>query len=176
MQDSVDEHVAHWANELPWMDPVKEAVFVRLGIIAQHANLLRRDLNEADGLPHWKFKVLIALRRNGPPYTASPSELADHLHLSRGALSNRLSVLEADGLLTRAVDVHDRRRVHVTLTPAGHKAFETHAYGEEELEQRMLAGLSPGEKRRLSDLLRKIVVAVEIPDPTSPDAARMATH
>ena len=164
MRDSVDAHVAHWADELPWMDPVKEAVFVRLGIIARHANLLRRDLDDADGLAHWKFKVLISLRRNGSPYTASPSELADHLGLSRGALSNRLGVLEADGLVTRTTDAQDRRRVHVTLTPAGHRAFEAHAGGEEDLEQQLLASLTSRERQTLSDLLRKIVVTIENPD------------
>jgi DNA-binding MarR family transcriptional regulator len=169
MRDSVDAHVEHWADELPWMDPVKEAIFVRLGLIARHASLSRRDLDDADELARWKFKVLITLRRQGPPYTASPSQLADHLGLSRGALSNRLGALEADGLIERAADSRDRRRVHVTLTPAGHTAFQTHASNEEDLEQQLLVALSPPEKITLANLLRKIVLPIE--DRTPPPIA-----
>ncbi|HEX6514034.1 MAG TPA: MarR family transcriptional regulator [Nocardioidaceae bacterium] len=161
MRDWVDEHVEQWADELPWMDPIKEAIFVRVGVVARHANLLRRRLDEADELAHWKFKVLITLRGLGPPYTASPSEIAGHLGLSRGALSNRLGVLEAEGLLTRTVDRQDRRRVHVTLTDAGHAAFEKHASNEEGLEQQMLEPLTAAEKKTLARLLRKIVVGIE---------------
>lgn len=163
MRDWVDEHVEQWADELPWMDPVKEAIFVRVGVVARHANLLRRRLDETDELAHWKFKVLITLRRLGPPYTASPSAIAEHLGLSRGALSNRLGVLEAEGLLARTVDGSDRRRVHVTLTEAGHAAFEKHASNEEDLEQQMLAPLTPTEKETLATLLRKIVLGIEGP-------------
>jgi DNA-binding MarR family transcriptional regulator len=67
----------------------------------------------------WQFKILLALRRRGTPYTASPSELADWLGLTRGALSARLRPLEEDGLIGRTVEAADRRGVQVSLTPAG---------------------------------------------------------
>jgi hypothetical protein len=74
--DSVDRHVALWSKELDWMDPVKEAIFARLAILARHAAQARRDTLDSDGLRHWQFKVLLMLRRIGPPYEASPSRLA----------------------------------------------------------------------------------------------------
>src|SRR5215475_9498199 len=127
MRDSVDQHVALWSNELDWLDPVKEAIFTRLAILARHAAQARRDTLDSEGLKHWQFKVLLMLCRLGPPHAASPSELADMLGLTRGALSARLRPLEEAGLITRAHDAADRRRVQVRLTPAGHHAFEQHA-------------------------------------------------
>jgi DNA-binding MarR family transcriptional regulator len=168
VRDSVDAHVARWASELPWMDPVKEAIFVRLMIVARHASASQLGLLEADGLRRWQFKILLMLRRCGPPYSASPSQLADLLGLSRGALSARLGPLERDGLIERSTDGGDRRRVHVTLTPAGYDAFEEHAASEETAEVHLLDPLSDPERRTLADLLCKIVAAIESPTGSRP--------
>ncbi|GGN63405.1 hypothetical protein GCM10011579_031720 [Streptomyces albiflavescens] len=159
--DSVDRHVALWKKELDWMDPVKEAIFARLAILARHAAQARRDTLDSDGLQHWQFKVLLMLRRLGPPYEASPSQLADMLGLTRGALSARLGPLEDSGLITRTNERADRRRVRVRLTDAGFDAFEQHAVSEDEGENALLAVLSPAERRMLAELLRKLVVAAE---------------
>jgi DNA-binding MarR family transcriptional regulator len=161
MRDSVDAHVERWAKELTWMDPVKEAVFARLAIVARHANTSGLDLLEADGMRRWQFKILLTLRRSGSPYSASPSEIANLLRLSRGALSARLGPLERAGLIVRTVDDADRRRVHVSLTPAGHDAFEKHAANEETAESELLTVLTDRERRTLANLLRKLVVAIE---------------
>jgi DNA-binding MarR family transcriptional regulator len=159
--DSVDRHVAVWAKELDWMDPVKEEIFVRLAILARRAAQARRDMLDSDGLQHWQFKVLLMLRRLGPPYAASPSQLADMLGLTRGALSARLGPLEGAGLIARTHHTADRRRVEVRLTDAGYAAFEQHAVSEDRGEHALLSVLTPAEKRTLADLLRKLVVAAD---------------
>jgi DNA-binding MarR family transcriptional regulator len=170
--DSVDRHVALWSKELDWMDPVKEAIFARLAILARHAAQARRDTLDSDGLRHWQFKVLLMLRRIGPPYEASPSRLADMLGLTRGALSARLGPMEDAGLITRTNERADRRRVRVRLTDAGIGVFEQHAALEEEGENALLAVLSAAEKQTLADLLRKLVVAAE----SGADATGPSTH
>ena len=161
VRDSVDGHVELWSRELGWMDPVKEAIFVRLGIISRHAGQTRLDALRAGGMRRWQFKILLALRRRGTPYTASPSELSDWLGLTRGALSARLRPLEEDGLIARTPGAGDRRRVQVSLTPAGYEAFERHAAQEEDTEKKLLAAFTDDEKQSLAALLRKLVVAIE---------------
>lgn len=173
MRDSVDRHVEVWAKELDWMDPVKEAIFARLAILARRASQVRRATLDADGLRHWQYKVLLTLRRQGPPYTASPSLLADQLGLTRGALSARLGPLEEAGLIGRTHETGDRRRVRVRLTEAGHAAFEQQVALEEEGEIALLAALTAAERLTLADLLRKLVVAVESgPSEASPPGPR----
>jgi DNA-binding MarR family transcriptional regulator len=161
MHDSVDELVELWSKELPWMDPVKESIIARLSILGRHLTAARRDTLDSSGLKHWQFKVLLMLRRLGPPYAASPSQLADMLGLTRGALSARLAPLEQAGLITRADDTEDRRRVHVRITPAGGDAFERHANSEEEGEAALLSALTTREKQTLANLLRKLVAGIE---------------
>src|SRR5215469_16625361 len=130
MPDWVDEHVTRWSEELRGLDPVQEEIFTRLAVLHRHMTQARRDTLHTGGLTYWQFKVLLTLRRHGPPYSASPSHLADRLGLTRGALSAQLGPLEQDGLITRATDGADRRRVHVQLTPAGHSTFEQHIDSE----------------------------------------------
>ena len=162
-QDSVDRHVALWQRELPWMDPLHEQVVARLMLLTKHLARAREVALADDELGRASFKVLLALRRLGPPYTAQPSELAEQLGLSRGALSARLSPLEDDGLITRTTDPDDRRRVHVELTAAGREAFDRHGQHEGRDEAALLDVLSHAEQRRLADLLRTLVLAVEEP-------------
>jgi len=161
MRDSVDQHLTLWSEELGWLDPIQEAIFMRLAILARHAAHARRDTLDSNGLKHWQFKVLLMLRRLGAPYAASPSQLADMIGLTRGALSARLGRLEQAGLITRAAAAADRRRVQVRLTPAGYDAFEQHANAEGQGEGVLLSVLTEEEKRTLADLLRKLVAAVE---------------
>lgn len=160
-RDSVDRHVAMWQGELPWMDPLHEQVVARLMLLNKHLARTRETALADDDLTRASFKVLLALRRLGPPYTAQPSELAEHLGLSRGALSARLSPLEGDGLITRTTDPRDRRQVHVTLTDAGSKAFDRHGQHEGKHEAELLDALSRADQERLADLLRRLVLAVE---------------
>jgi len=161
IRDSVDRHVEVWSKELDWLDPVTEAIFARLSIIARHAAQARRNTLDADGLRYWQFKVLLQLRRTGPPYEASPSDLADSLGLTRGALSARLAPIEEAGFITRTHESADRRRVRVRLTEAGSAAFEQQASREERGEAALLAPLTAADRQTLADLLRKVVAEIE---------------
>lgn len=161
MRDAADEHVAVWAAELDWLDPVQEAIVVRLTILSRHLGQARRAALTAGELERWRFKVLLALRKGGPPYEASPSVLAERLGLTRGALSARLRPLEEDGLITRSGESGDRRRVRVRLTEEGFAVFERHAGEESRGEAALLAALSPAERETLADLLRKLVIGAE---------------
>ncbi|MGW3169506.1 MarR family winged helix-turn-helix transcriptional regulator [Streptomyces sp. NPDC001153] len=142
----------------------------------------RRSPARPDG-PGWcgaQYKVLLMLRRSGPPYEAGPAQLADRLGLTRGALSARLGSVEEAGLITRTHETGDRRRVRVRLTEAGHAAFEAHAAAEDAGEGTLLSALTESERRTLADLLRKLVPAAEgepgasAPDSPAPRRSRSA--
>ncbi len=164
MRDWADEHAARWSQELAWLDPVQEAIFVRLDVVHRHAAQARRNALGDDRRRPWQFHVLLTLRGQGPPYSASPSHLADALGLTRGALSARLGPIEQACLITRTTDQADRRRVHVQLTEAGHAAFEQHGRAAEHGESSLLAALTADEKQVLAGLLRKLVLALEPAD------------
>lgn len=160
-QDAIERQAAAWAEELEFVDPVHEAVVARLMVLSRHLSGARASTHATSGLTRASFKILLALRRVGTPYVASPSDLAESLGLSRGALSARLGPLEDDGLVTRAVDRDDRRRVHVRLTAKGRRTFDRHAREESRREAELLGALSPADQRRLADLLRRLVLPLE---------------
>ncbi|WP_436533782.1 MarR family winged helix-turn-helix transcriptional regulator [Actinoplanes sp. HUAS TT8] len=158
MRDAIDDHVDLWVRELDGLDPVREAVVGRLMLLGRHLAGSRRAALGASGLMHWQFKVLLMLRRAGTPYERSPSQLAEHLGLSRGALSARLRPLEEAGWITRSSEDGDRRRVRVRLTPAGLAMWERHTGAESAAEEDLLGGLSRAEREQLAGLLRTLVL------------------
>jgi DNA-binding MarR family transcriptional regulator len=159
--DSIDGHVARWVEELPYLDATHEAIVARLMIVSRYLSRSREAAHAADDLARPSFKILLALRRVGRPYTANPSQLAASLGLSRGALSVRLAPLEKAGYIVRTVDPDDRRRVDVRLTAKGRAAFDRHARHEGRDEATLLSVLSKPDQRRLADLLRTLVLAIE---------------
>jgi len=51
--------------------------------------------------------------------------------------------------------------MHVRLTAAGRRAFDRHARLEGRDEAALLSALSAPDQRRLADLLRELVLAIE---------------
>lgn len=79
---------------------------------------LYKPLLEELGLTYPQYLALLVLwEQDG----ISVSELGHRLFLDSGTLTPLLKRLEAAGLVSRIRDVHDERRVHVTLTAAGRK-------------------------------------------------------
>ncbi|HEU5474254.1 MAG TPA: MarR family transcriptional regulator [Actinophytocola sp.] len=161
MRDSVDANVDRWLREIPTLNPLREQVIARLSKIARHISADRSTALTAGDLAIWQFKTLLMLRRAGTPHELSPSQLADQLGLTRGALSARLTGLEERGLIVREHDAGDRRRVRVRLTPAGTQALEAQRDAEERNEDHLLSALTEPELHTLADLLRKIMLTVE---------------
>lgn len=91
-------------------------VFAEIGMIGQLVtNRFERILPA--GLSHAQFSVLTRLRQSSGP--AAPAELARAFNLTKGAITNTLQRLAAQGLVEIAADPNDGRRKWVTLTAAG---------------------------------------------------------
>lgn len=67
------------------------------------------------GLHPAQFKLLMSMH-HAP---VSPSELAERMEVSMPTISKTLAILERRGLIVRAIDDADRRRVRLTLTEDG---------------------------------------------------------
>jgi len=161
MRDLVDEHIEMWSRELPDLDPRVEGIVVRLQALDRH---LRRELERAlatQSLKMWEFKTLHILRRGGPPYRATATELAAALDLSPAAMTKRLDNLEQDGYLRRSHDDADRRRVLITLTEAGLRAWEDTISLQDRVERRLVDVLRPAEQDQLVSLLRRLLLSAQ---------------
>lgn len=103
----------------PPSDPALFTFFNEIGIISQlSANAFERVLPH--GLTVSQFSVLNNLARLGDG--RSPSWLASAFQVTRGAMTNTLSKLEARGFVDIRADEQDGRGKNVFLTKAGAKA------------------------------------------------------
>lgn len=160
-RDRVDAIIEQWARERP--DLATEPMEV-IGRIARVGGLLTPRLQEAHkpfGLSREAFDVLATLRRSGPPYRLTPTELYRWLMLSSGAMTNRIDRLEEEGLVERVDDPRDRRGCLVGLTASGHALIDRAMDAHVENERGLLEALTLQERKTLSAILRKFLLSLE---------------
>jgi DNA-binding MarR family transcriptional regulator len=170
--DHVDRVLAQWAQVRPDLDTTPVAVIARLGRAAAYVDAgLAARLAEF-GLTRGAWDVLASLRRSGPPYRMSPTQLYLALMRSSGAMTHRLYRLERAGLVRRIADPDDGRGMLVELTRKGVALVEQVAPAHLANERALLSALSDEDQRALSELLRVLLRAFELEHPTPPPSGR----
>ncbi len=102
-------------------DPLQFRIFNEIGIITQLASaVLTRVLPR--GLSMAQFGVLNNFVRLGGERT--PAGLAEAFQVTRGAMTNTLARLEAQGFVEMRPDPEDGRGKIVSITAAGRRARE----------------------------------------------------
>jgi DNA-binding MarR family transcriptional regulator len=159
--DHVDRLLGQWAGECPNLDVSALAVSARLSRLHRFLDLRLIELLERYSLHQGEANVLAALRRSGAPYQLTPTALSRSLLISSGAMTNRLDRLEERGLIERAPDADDGRKVQVSLTPAGRELIDdVMVVHTTDLEG--LLGFVDGEAReQLNALLQGILLEFE---------------
>ena len=96
-------------------------VLAEIGVIGQ---LTRNRLERAlpDGLSQAQFNLLLRLAQHGAE--ESPVRLAQAFQVTKGAMTNTLQRLDAQGFVTVTGDEGDGRRKRVRITPAGLAAHD----------------------------------------------------
>ncbi len=154
MRDEVDDLVAAWRAQRPDLDIEPMQVLSRISRLARHLDIARRGAFADHGLETWEFDVLSALRRQGPPFQLTPGALLRATLVTSGTMTNRIDRLAAAGLVRREPDPRDKRGVLVTLTDQGVARADAALADLLRRERVLLAGLDPGERRHLADLMR----------------------
>lgn len=170
--DHVDHVLAQWAATRPELDTAPAAVIARLGRASAYADAAVNARLAEFGLTRESFDVLTSLRRSGPPFRLSPTQLYRELMRSSGAMTHRLAGLEDAGLVRRLPDPGDGRGLLVELTRKGRALVDRVALLHLENERRVLAPLSAEEQTRLAGLLRKLLRTFEHEQPTPPPSGR----
>jgi DNA-binding MarR family transcriptional regulator len=159
--DHVDRVRAQWAAASPDLDTTPIAVIARLGRAAAYVDAGINAGLAPFGLTREAWDVLASLRRTGPPYSLSPTQLYLALMRSSGAMTHRLAGLERAGLVTRVPDPADGRSLLVQLTGSGLATVNRVAPAHLATERELLADLTNEEQRTLADLLRKLLHGYE---------------
>ena len=128
------------------------ALFSELLVSDQLARgLLGRALPGSMELSH--FSVLNQLARVGE---RSPAELARTFHVTRGAMTNTLARLETAGHVHIRPDWDDARRKIVSISPAGHRAWEDALSHITPVLVGLLDGMDPDRIRAVLPVLREL--------------------
>lgn len=154
MADHVDRVLEQWGRERPDLDVSPTAVIGRLSRLARLIDVELRRTFSAHGLEPASFDVLASLRRSGPPYRLTPTELMRSSMVTSGAITQRLDRLEERRLITRISSASDRRSRYVALTDEGRALVDRVLPDHLDTEQRLLAGLTGPRRDELAETLR----------------------
>ena len=161
-RDQLDRMLDQWRRERPEIEAEGMALVSRVLRLAHLYDREMARVSRSFGLkPGW-LDVLSALRRIGPPYRMSASELARWVLLSSGGMTNRLDRIEEAEFVRRRPDPSDRRGVLVELTPRGQKVIDAAIDAHLALDEELVGGaLTKAERRTFVELLRKQTLAFE---------------
>lgn len=151
--DQLQQFLDDWQRSKPDLDLMPLAVLGRVTRLMALFESIRDQALAPFELKYGEFDVLATLRRQGDPYTLSPTTLYRSLLLTSGAVSKRLDKLETAGLITRTPDPSDRRAWQISLTPLGLERLESALIAHTTAQQKMLALIPLAEQQQLAALL-----------------------
>lgn len=161
LTDDVDRFRAQWARELPDVDTSPMSILGRVNRLARGLDPDISATFAAHGLDRGEFDVIGTLRRSGPPYQLTPTDLYTSLMLTSGGLTSRLNRLEKAGLISREHSDADKRSCAARLTKKGMRLAEAAFRADMENELTLLAPLDADERQHLARLLRKLLATLE---------------
>jgi DNA-binding MarR family transcriptional regulator len=137
----------------------------RLRRASRHVDTeIRRHL-VSHGMELWELELLTALRRSLPDHRLTMSQLADGAQLTSGAITNRVTRMERQGWVRRAMGEADRRQIVVTLTEEGLARCHQVIAVTTEAQRALFAGVDEDQLERLADALRELLLVLEGPAP-----------
>lgn len=159
--DHVDFITDQWARERPDLDVSAMGIIGRVARLylayqeAMQVTFSRYGLNAA------KFDVLATLRRSGAPYRLSPGDLLKATMVASGTMTNRISRLEAEGLVLRLINPDDSRSFLIELSADGLALIDRVVEDHVATQERLLASMPKQERTALKTLLSRAQAAVE---------------
>jgi DNA-binding MarR family transcriptional regulator len=138
-------------------EPGPMGLFTRLTRVGLLVDAFQHRCLDAFGLKFIDFSVLRVLQLSGPPYRMTPTELSEVVLRSSGGMTQILDRLERDGLVERAPDPEDRRKVVVGLSDDGLTTAQraSAAYARE--RRRILKVLSTEEVEQIDGAIRTLL-------------------
>jgi MarR family transcriptional regulator, lower aerobic nicotinate degradation pathway regulator len=119
----------------------------------QAHQLLSDALASADARGY-HYRLLAALEEFGP---ASQATLGRRTDMDRSDVAEAVNELTGQGLVERSSDPFDRRRNVVTITAAGTRRLLALDKALAEVQDRLLAPLSPAQRRTLVRMLTRVL-------------------
>lgn len=150
-----------WHSEQPALDVSPVAVFGRISRIDHYRAAALREVYRRHRIDAGEYDVLAALRRSGPRYRLTPTELYRSVLVTSATMTERLDRLQRRNLIRRRPAARDRRSIHVELTADGHALIDQAVTDLLKTEASLLSGLPPSDRTALAGLLAKLATTLE---------------
>jgi DNA-binding MarR family transcriptional regulator len=159
--DPVAAELAKWEAEAPHIDHGVLALLMYFAQIGQYVSTSNEEVAAQVGLSFSDVTLLGALRRLGPPYQSTPTQLSRTFWITLPGMTKRLTRLESLGLLKRKTDSADKRSVLLRLTPKGLATLRELIANHQPPEYHAMLQLPAGERRLLGQLLSKLLALID---------------
>jgi DNA-binding MarR family transcriptional regulator len=137
----------------PQLDPFAATVRWQLLQLGQLVQKSVDRIAADNGLTHAEVAILGALKRLGPPFEASPSQLQNGHWVTLPGLTKPIARLEALGYVTRRTNPADRRAVIVALTGTGNLKMTDIIENQAPPEYWAIANLDPERRAAIETVL-----------------------
>ncbi len=115
---------------------------------------VRNRLGDLIGLSGAQYTILIAIARLSERVAdLGVNQLAIHLHLSGAFVTIEVNALVRAGLVKKAVNVEDRRRVVLSLTKKGRQILQDLGQVQQPVNDTLFGGLSKSEFEALQGIM-----------------------
>jgi DNA-binding MarR family transcriptional regulator len=156
---------ASWTIARPDLSPlhyVPHIYLIRIGSVLERLD--EQQNLQSFGIHALEMRMLLALRRSGPPYARRSSDLFRALLISSGTVTKQVKRLTELGFLRRAPDPQAPGRFLVQLTDKGIAAADRAVeYGAREgIMSPAASSLSEEERATLMTLCEKMLTDMEL--------------
>jgi DNA-binding MarR family transcriptional regulator len=155
--------------------------FMRLGTLVDRA--YDRHCQKAYGIGGGDMRVMLALRRNGPPYVRRPTDLFRALLVTSGAITKKVDRLVSAGYAERLPDPSHGGGFLVRLTKLGLQVVDeaVEHLADNSVLAPVMAQFTAQEKKSGADFVLKVLSSLEITigdagDPAEPEIRKPSTR
>jgi len=113
-----------------------------------------RQYNRTSGLSFSQVTTLFRIYHHGP---ASVNDLAEHLGVTKAAVSQLLDKLVADDLILRLEDARDRRSKQILLTDKGRDSVRASMQARHAWIDELADALTPQDKAAIQPALERLI-------------------
>lgn len=148
-----------FAEEFPDADPLSAECYMNLVRVGEQLlnEIGRRLKNDFDLSPSAATVLAIIEGAGGE---ISPNVIAERAIISSASATSVLDTLERRGLVERLRHPSDRRRIIIRLMPESYQILDCFLPGAHGLEWQVMSVLTPGEQRKLLELVARVQASI----------------
>jgi DNA-binding MarR family transcriptional regulator len=124
---------------------------------SQMVSDIRAGFGEYIGLTGIGYTTLISISHLQGPTGIGVNAIAEHLHLSGAFITTEVAKLVRAGLVRKRINAKDKRRVLLTVTPAGRKLLNKLAVVQAPVNDALFETLSADEFVRLKGMMARLL-------------------